>query len=188
MNLDFIKPQNLGSLVMKSSQFDFNLRLPGSYLVHSYPITTVHQTKGQWLLEFMISQLLKAHCNPVQGQYRARTGFSLCSISTQGKTCFHCRVPSWWKQVFPCWKYYTRKTLFSLQGWVCSAFRLMKSEGRAPLQQNTISLCTFPTQGKTCFHYRVPRWWKQVFPCWEKYTGKTLFSLQGWVCSVPKLI
>ena len=41
MNLDFIKPQNLGSLVMKSSQFDFNLRLPGSYLVHSYLITTV---------------------------------------------------------------------------------------------------------------------------------------------------
>ena len=26
---------------------------------------------------------------PVQGQYRARTGFSLCSISTQGKPCFH---------------------------------------------------------------------------------------------------
>ena len=60
------------------------------------------------------------HCNPLQGQYRARTGFSLCSISTQGKSCFHCRVPSWWKQVFPCWKYYTGKTLFSLQGWVCS--------------------------------------------------------------------
>ena len=36
------------------------------------------------------------HCNPVQGQYRARTGFSLCSFSTQGKTpqgkpCFHYR-------------------------------------------------------------------------------------------------
>ena len=29
------------------------------------------------------------HCNPLQGQYRARTGFSLCSISTQGKSCFH---------------------------------------------------------------------------------------------------
>ena len=24
------------------------------------------------------------HCNPLQGQYRARTRFSLCSISTQG--------------------------------------------------------------------------------------------------------
>ena len=29
------------------------------------------------------------HCNPVQGQYRARTGFSLCTFPTQGKTCLH---------------------------------------------------------------------------------------------------
>ena len=41
MNLEFIKPQNLGSLLMKSSQSNFNLRLPGSYLVRSYLITTV---------------------------------------------------------------------------------------------------------------------------------------------------
>ena len=60
------------------------------------------------------------HCNPVQGQYRARTGFSLCSFHTQGKTCFHFRVPRWWKQAFPCEKNYTGKTLFSIQGWVCS--------------------------------------------------------------------
>ena len=46
-----------------------------------------------------------------------------------------------------------------------------------------ISLRNFPTQGKPTFHYRVPRWLKQVFPCWEKYTGNSLFSLQGWVCS-----
>ena len=41
MNLEFIKPQNLGSLLMKSSQSNFNLRSPVSYLVHSYLITTV---------------------------------------------------------------------------------------------------------------------------------------------------
>jgi len=41
MNLEFIKPQNLGSLLMKSTQSNFNLRLPGSYLVRSYLITTV---------------------------------------------------------------------------------------------------------------------------------------------------
>ena len=41
MNLEFIKPQNLGSLLMKSSQSNFNLRSPGSYLVCSYLITTV---------------------------------------------------------------------------------------------------------------------------------------------------
>ena len=43
MNLEFIKPQNLGSLLMKSSQSNFNLRSPGSYLIRSYLITTVNQ-------------------------------------------------------------------------------------------------------------------------------------------------
>ena len=41
MNLEFIKPQNLGSLLMKSSQSNFNLGSPNSYLVRSYQITTV---------------------------------------------------------------------------------------------------------------------------------------------------
>ena len=41
MNLEFIKPQNLGSLLMKSSQSNLNLWLPGSYLVCSHSITTV---------------------------------------------------------------------------------------------------------------------------------------------------
>ena len=36
-----IKPQNLGPWLMKSSQSDFNLRLPGSYLARSYLIATV---------------------------------------------------------------------------------------------------------------------------------------------------
>jgi hypothetical protein len=43
-----------------------------------------------------------------------KTGFSLCTLSLQGKTCFHYRF-------FPVKKAYTGKTLFSLQGWVCSA-------------------------------------------------------------------
>jgi len=42
MNLEFINPQNLGSYLMKSSQSSFNLQSPGSYLVHSYLITTCH--------------------------------------------------------------------------------------------------------------------------------------------------
>ena len=41
MNLEFTKPQNLGSLLIKLSQSNFNLRSPGSYLVRSYLITTV---------------------------------------------------------------------------------------------------------------------------------------------------
>ena len=31
--------------------------------------------------------------------------------------------------------------------------------------------------------YRASTGPEQGFPCWEKLTGKTLFSLQGWVCS-----
>ena len=42
MNLEFIKPQNLVSLLMKSSQSNSNLRSLGSYLVRSYLITTVN--------------------------------------------------------------------------------------------------------------------------------------------------
>ena len=41
MKLEFIKPQNLGSLLMKSGQSNLNLRSPGSYLVRSYLIATV---------------------------------------------------------------------------------------------------------------------------------------------------
>ena len=41
MNIEIIKSQNLGSLLMKSSQSNFNLQGPGSYLAHSYLITTV---------------------------------------------------------------------------------------------------------------------------------------------------
>ena len=46
MNLESIKPQNLGSLFMKSGQSDFNLRSPGSYSVRSYLITTVTTLKS----------------------------------------------------------------------------------------------------------------------------------------------
>ena len=46
MNLEFTKPQNLGSLLMKSSQSNLNLQLPGSYLVRSCLITTVHTDKS----------------------------------------------------------------------------------------------------------------------------------------------
>ena len=41
MNLEFTKPQNLGSLLMKSSQSNFNLPSPSSYLARRYLIATV---------------------------------------------------------------------------------------------------------------------------------------------------
>ena len=52
MNLEFIKSQNLGSLLMKSSQSNFNLRSPSSYLVRSYLITTVF-SKGSNKISFL---------------------------------------------------------------------------------------------------------------------------------------
>ena len=69
MNLEFIKPQNLGSLLMKSSQSNFNLRLPDSYLVRSYLITTVlpsHFIKSDlqqsFSLEIKVMFLLMCKC------------------------------------------------------------------------------------------------------------------------------
>ena len=46
MSLEFLKPQNLGSLSMKLSQSNFNLQWPGSYLIHSYLITNVLNNVG----------------------------------------------------------------------------------------------------------------------------------------------
>ena len=45
MNLEFIKPQHLSSLLMESSLSNFDLRSPGSYLVRSYLIATVTKKK-----------------------------------------------------------------------------------------------------------------------------------------------
>ena len=52
-----------------------------------------------YVMQIFLSANVIEHCNPVQGEYRARTGFSLCSKFSQGKTCFH-----------------FRESLFSLQG------------------------------------------------------------------------
>ena len=41
-----IKPQNLGPWLMKSSQSNFKLRLPGSYLARSYLIAIVKINHG----------------------------------------------------------------------------------------------------------------------------------------------
>jgi hypothetical protein len=53
------------------------------------------------------------HCNPVQGQYRARTGFSMWSfphrenpVFITGNPCSHCRDPC-----------------FHYREWVCSALK-----------------------------------------------------------------
>ena len=81
--------------------------------------------------------------------------------------------------------YGERFSFFSRCGTYVAKDTLQSRTG--PVQgKNRVFPVYFSHTGKTCFHYRVPRWWQQVFPCWEKYTGKPLFSLQGWVCSVGK--
>ena len=51
MNLEITKPQNLGSLLMKSSQSNSNLRSPDAYLVRSYLITTVIYVQLQYVVK-----------------------------------------------------------------------------------------------------------------------------------------
>ena len=58
MNLEFIKPQNLGSLLMKSSQSNFDLRSPSSYLARSYLIATVNRR----LKKFIYSEKTTKFC------------------------------------------------------------------------------------------------------------------------------
>ena len=66
MNSEFMKPQNLDSLLMKSSQSNLNLQSPGSYLVHSYLITTVlHKIMAIASIKFATShEKLRQACPP----------------------------------------------------------------------------------------------------------------------------
>ena len=62
------------------------------------------------------------HCNPVQGQYRARTGFSLCSKFSQGKIYFYHREPLFSLQG-PCIHYREFPVRITTQGNPCSHYR-----------------------------------------------------------------
>ena len=55
ITLEPIRTQNLGSLLMKLSQSNFNLRSPDCYLVRSYLIATVNgKCSGQWFGAFFL--------------------------------------------------------------------------------------------------------------------------------------
>ena len=56
MNLEFIKPQNLGSLLMKSSQSNFDLQSPSSFLVRSLLIATVHKIIPKFKTKNVLTQ------------------------------------------------------------------------------------------------------------------------------------
>ena len=58
-----IKPQNLGPWLMKSSQSNFDLRAPSSYLARSYLIATVTKM-GRKIQEFTTSCQILAIINP----------------------------------------------------------------------------------------------------------------------------
>ena len=91
----------------------FNPRLFNHELVN--PGLINHEFLNHGVEKFM-------HCNPVQGQYRARTGFSLCSKFSQGKTCFHYREPLFSLQG-PCIYYREFPVRITTQGNPCSHYR-----------------------------------------------------------------
>ena len=77
----------------------------------------------KWNTRYQLFKLpFFVHCNPVQGQYRARTGFSLCSKFSQGKTCFHYREPLFSLQG-PCIHYREFPVRITTQGNPCSHYR-----------------------------------------------------------------
>ena len=59
------------------------------------------------------------HCNPVQGQYRARTGLSLWSFPHR-EPLFSLQGPLFSLQGFPCEKTSQGKPCFHYREWVCS--------------------------------------------------------------------
>ena len=61
----------------------------------------------------------EAHCNPLQGQYRARTGFSLWSfphrekhVFITGNSCSYCRDPCFHYRDFPVRKLHRENPVF----------------------------------------------------------------------------
>ena len=57
MNLEYIKPQKFGSLLMKSSQSNFNLQFRGSYSDRSYLIATVMMKQFEIQLSVVFKEL-----------------------------------------------------------------------------------------------------------------------------------
>ena len=58
-NIEPIRTQNLGSLLMKLSQSNFNLRSPDCYLVRSYLIATVPKLMSADKYNVSIFQIAK---------------------------------------------------------------------------------------------------------------------------------
>ena len=70
------------------------------------------------------------HWNPIQCQYRAGTGFSLCTFSHRekpvfitGEPCSHCRDPVFITGISLGEKSTQRKPCFHYREWVCSALK-----------------------------------------------------------------
>ena len=95
--------------------------------MHSYhpakiPLCTVEDLKFQnfcWMIGMEPISLRKLHCNPVQGQYRDRTGFSLWSfphreksVFITGNPCSHCRDPCFHYREFPVRKLHRENPVF----------------------------------------------------------------------------
>ena len=86
------------------------------YVKKCQNLTMSNRSVLQTALEYKPRLKINLHCNPVQGQYRARTGFSLCTFSHREKPVFITWEPCNETRVFPAWEKYTGKTLF----WPCT--------------------------------------------------------------------
>ena len=82
------------------------------------------------------------HCNPVQGQYRARTGFSLWSFPHREKPVFITGFPGDENRVFPFGK--------STQGNPCNENRVPAMRTGFPCNENRFFPARKTSQGKPC--------------------------------------
>ena len=158
----FSLPPQVGQVLEGSgtrSKFPFLLRFIGYSCICAERLFRALEDDLWGTLEWKISRqalnFFYMHCNPLQGQYRARTGFSLCSFCTQGKPCFHYRdgfsvwfvcsslsmyIPVLWLKCFTQW----------VATMLCSVFhthwnyleRWIRSRKQSPKFEPAI-LCTF---------------------------------------------
>ena len=104
-----------GTMIVKSNLFVCflgKLMIPKRHFKINWPLR-------RFLACFAILSPVCMHCNPVQGQYRARTGFSLWSfphrenpVFITGNPCSHCRDPCFHYRDFPVRKLHRENPVF----------------------------------------------------------------------------
>ena len=95
------------------TSIDYQIQLLFGHKPARPQVPTINQSYAAFLTESCFSVLL--HCNPIQGQNRARTGFFLCSNSHREKHVFITGNLSSHYRDFP--------VRITTQGYPCSHYR-----------------------------------------------------------------